>query len=227
MPPESNGKMLSAIMNQQFILHLIEDNRTEFDDNEYRKVYQFVLSAEVWPESEVQKRLIFRDSRRSTYNGFGVLSVKKVSEMVKYFICKEGSIFPTKLNKEMFYADFLHYKLHGQSISGLQYHAIQYGSAPVHYDTIYNNIDGVNKDIVVSYIMESTRLSCEARNLCIFTEEELQTLQVVAAKIQPMSTQEVIEKSHEEDAWKNHHKGNQIIPYTEGFTLKLITSVAM
>lgn len=40
-----------------------------------------------------------------------------------------------------------------------------------------------------------------------------------------MSTQEVIEKNHEEDAWKNHHKGNQITPYIEAFTLKLITSV--
>ena len=32
-----------------------------------------------------------------------------------------------------------------------------------------------------------------------------------------MSTQEVIEKSHEEDAWKHYRDGNQIIPYSEAF----------
>ena len=86
MPSESNGKMLSAIMNQQFMLHLIEDSKSEFDDAEYRKVCHSVLSAETRQESEVQRRLIFRDIRRSIYNGFGVISVKKVSEMVKFFI---------------------------------------------------------------------------------------------------------------------------------------------
>ena len=146
MPSESNGKLLSAAMNRQFMLHLLEDSRAEFDETEYTKVYQSILASEVKPENEAQKRLIYRDIRRSVYNGFGQMNVEKVSEMVKFFIFKEGSLFPTKLNKEMFYADFLHYKLHGQSINGLQYQAIQYGPVPVHYDTVYDNIDGISKE---------------------------------------------------------------------------------
>lgn len=222
IPSESNGKMLSAIMNQQFMIHLIEDSKAEFDEAEYNKIYQSVLSAKLKPESEVQKRLIFRDTRRSIYNGFGVLSVRKVSEMVKFFICEEGGIFPTKLNKAMFYADFLHYKLHGQSISGLQYQAIQYGPVPVHYDTVYDNIDGITKDIVVSHNMESTRLGCELCDQSVFSEEELQTLRFVHSRLTSLSTQAVIDMSHNEDAWKNHHEGNQIIPYSEAFTLRLM-----
>jgi len=42
------------------------------------------------------------------------------------------------------------------------------------------------------------------------------------AKIKPMSTQEVIDKSHQEDAWKLYHDGNQIIPYSEAFSLWLV-----
>lgn len=222
MPSESNGKMLSAIMNQQFMLHLVEDSKTEFDETEYNKVYHSVLFAEVRKESEVQKKLIFRDIRRSIYNGFGVISVKKVSEMVKFFIHEEGGISPTKLNKEMFYADFLHYKMHGQSISGLQYQAIQYGPVPVHYDTIYDNIDGINKEIVVSHNMESTRLSCDTYDSSVFNEQELQTLHLIQSQLRSLSTQSVIAKSHEEDAWLNHHDGNQIIPYSEAFTLRFV-----
>ena len=222
MPSESNGKLLSAIMNQQFMLHLLEDSRAEFDEAEYNKVFQSILVAEAKLENEVQKRLIYRDIRRSVYNGFGQLNVEKVSEMVKFFIRKEGGVFPTKLNKEMFYADFLHYKLHGQSISGLQYQAIQYGPVPVHYDTIYDNIEGIRKEIVVAHDMESVRLSCSSCDTRVFSEQELKTLVEVMAKIQPMSTQEVIDKSHEEDAWKHYHKGNQVIPYSEAFSLVLV-----
>ena len=222
MPSESNGKLLSAAMNRQFMLHLLEDSRAEFDEGEYNKVYQSILASGVKPENEAQKRLIYRDIRRSVYNGFGQLNVEKTSEMVKFFICKEGGVFPTKLNKEMFYADFLHYKRHGQSISGLQYQAIQYGPVPVHYDTVYDNIEGICKEIVVAHDMESTKLSCRSCDTSVFSEQELKTLVEVLAKIQPMSTQEVIEKSHKEDAWLRYRDGNQLIPYSEAFSIQLV-----
>ena len=100
IPSESNGKMLSAIMNRQFMIHLLKDSRAEFDENEYSKVLQSILASEAMPENEALKRLIYRDIRRSIYNGFGQLNVEKVSEMVKFFISKEGGLFPTKLNKD-------------------------------------------------------------------------------------------------------------------------------
>lgn len=219
VPSESNGKMLSAIMNRQFMLHLLEDSKAEFSDEEYQKVYQSVMASGHTTEDEEARRLIYRDTRRSIYNGFGVLSVKRVSEMVKFFVCREEGVFPTKLNKEMFYADFLHYKLHGQSISGLQYQAIQYGPVPVHYDTVYDNIDGISKEIVISHNMESTRLSCDGFDASVFTEHELQTLHAVLAMARPMNTKDLIDKSHEEDAWQNHRENNGLIPYSEAFTL--------
>ena len=219
VPSESNGKMLSAIMNRQFMLHLLEDSKAEFSGDEYQKVYQSVMSSDISNEDKATKRLIYRDMRRSIYNGFGVQSVRRVTEMVKFFVCQEGGVFPTKLNKEMFYADFLHYKLHGQSISGLQYQAIQYGPVPVHYDTVYDNIDGISKELVISHNMESTRLSCEGFDASVFSEQELQTLHAVLTMVRPMNTKDLIDKSHEEDAWLNHHEGNGLIPYSEAFTL--------
>lgn len=222
VPSESNGKLLSAIMNRQFMLQLLEDSRAEFDDSEYNKILRSVLASESKTQNNTQLRLIYRDIRRSIYNGFGQLDVSKVSEMIKFFIWREGGVFPTKLNKEMFYADFYHYKRHGQSISGLQYQAIQYGPVPVHYDTIYDNIDGIRKEIVIVHNMESSCLNCSTFDANVFSEQELKTLEVVFTKIKPMGTQELIDKSHEEDAWKNHCTGNQLIPYSEAFSLKLI-----
>ena len=222
IPSDSNGKLLSAAMNRQFMLHLLEDSRAEFDEAEYNKVYKLILASEAQLENEEQKTLIYRNIRRSIYNGFGQLNVNKVSEMIKFFICQEGGIFPTKLNKEMFYADFLHYKLHGQSISGLQYQAIQYGPVPVHYDTVYDNIDGIRKDIVIVHDMESVCLNCSSCDLSAFSKQELETLHIVLAIIKPMNTTEVIDRSHNEDAWKHYRNGNQLIPYSEAFSLRLV-----
>ena len=35
-----------------------------------------------------------------------------------------------------------------------------------------------------------------------------------------MTTQEVIEMSHVEEAWKDNREGNQLIPYSEAFDLR-------
>ena len=89
---------------------------------------------------------------------------------------------------------------------------------PVHYDTIYDNIEDINKEIVVAHDMESTRLSCSSCDTSVFNEQELKTLGVVLAMIQPMNTQEVIDKRRLEALlqWE------QIIPYSEAFSLVLV-----
>ena len=92
----------------------------------------------------------------------------------------------------------------------------------MHYDTVYDNIDGISKEIVVAHDMESTRLSCGSCDTTFFSEQELRTLNEILVKIKPMSTQDVIDKSHKEDAWKHYHDGNQIIPYSEAFSLRLV-----
>ena len=66
MPSESNGKLLSAAMNRQFMFHLLEDSRAEFDEAEYNKVYQSILASEAKPENEVQKKLIYRSLDRKS-----------------------------------------------------------------------------------------------------------------------------------------------------------------
>lgn len=45
IPSESNGKLLSAIMNRQFMIHLLKDSRAEFDESEYSKVLQSILAS--------------------------------------------------------------------------------------------------------------------------------------------------------------------------------------
>ena len=74
----------------------------------------------------------------------------------------------------------------------------------------------------MAHDMESTRLSCSSCDTSVFNKQELETLGAVLAKIQPISSQEVIDKSHLEDAWKHYREGNQLIPYSEAFSIQLV-----
>ena len=186
------------------------------------KIRNSILSAPEESISDKLTALFYSDTQCSVYNGFGSLNTNKVANMVKFFIHKEGSVFPTKLNKEMFYADFAHYRKHGRSISGLRYKAIKYGPVPFHYDTIYDNIDGVEKNIVISHNSESTCLSCDGYDSKSFSADELATLEHIFAITQELTTEQIVDKSHQEPAWANYNSQGGFIPYSEAFNLILL-----
>ena len=222
VPSESNGKMILAAKNKSFIVSLLDSSREQFTEAEYMKIRNSILSAPEESISDKLAALFYSDTQCSVYNGFGSLNTNKVANMVKFFIHKEGSVFPTKLNKEMFYADFAHYRKHGRSISGLRYKAIKYGPVPYHYDTIYDNIDGVEKNIVISHNSESTCLACDDYDSKAFTEDELSTLESVFAVTKDISTEQIVIESHKEPAWINYKSQNGFIPYSEAFSLVLL-----
>ena len=222
VPSESNGKMILAARNKNFILSLLDSSREQFSETEYTKIRNSILSAPEESVSDKLTTLFYSDTQCSVYNGFGSLNTNKVANMVKFFIRKEGSVFPTKLNKEMFYADFAHYRKHGRSISGLRYKAITYGPVPYHYDTIYDNIDGVEKNIVISHNSESTCLACDDYDPKAFTADEISTLESVFAVTKEISTEQIVIESHKEPAWINYKSQNGFIPYSEAFSLILL-----
>lgn len=222
MPSESNGKMLKAIGKRKILLNFLELAKSEFEETEFNRIRTKIISAVPADKDTEETALFYSDTSRSVFNGFSRLDSSKLKEMVRFFVSKEKDVFPTKLNKEMFYADFLHYKNYGQSISGLQYQAIQYGPVPYHFATIYDNMDSLDREYVFSHGQECLKLSCHSVDMSVFSEEEINTLQTVAEKTLRMSTKDLIDASHKEDAWLAYQDGKEFIPYTEALTLKFV-----
>lgn len=222
VPSESNGKIIVTIRNKQCMIALLEASRSEFSEAEYAKVKASIMSASDAPVKTMEQQLFYGRTERGLMNGFAEMNAEKLQAMVHFLIQNEGgSVCPTKLNKEMFYADFLHFRRHSKSISGLRYRAIKYGPVPEHFDTIYDNVDGVTKESVITYDSESIRLHCnECDTTSALTQEELDTLKYVSSILRPMKTSEVVELSHKEDAWKNYEATHGMIPYSEAYELK-------
>lgn len=220
MPSESNGRLIAALRKKSTTLTLLEEIRDIFEPSEYSKIRALIWSSSDKDPSLSKDSIFYRGTARTIENGYGAFCSEKVEEMVKFF-CGEGS-YPTKVNKQMFYADFLHYKHYGISISGLRYQAIHYGPVPVHYDTIYDNIEGLEKESILKNGGEVSVLHAVVpANLEVFNSTELDTLEMVRNKLSSLSTREIVELSHREEGWISAYPTKSVIPYSEAYSVEL------
>lgn len=224
VPSESNGKMIAAIKDKNVLLGLLKGCKDVFQPSEYDRILTSISMSEV-KEDEYSPlyQIIFSDSSRNIFNGYGYKNIRKLFDMVRYIIHKHGEVFQTKLNKLMFYADFFHYRKTGLSISGLQYRALNFGPVPDHYATIYDNVPGLGKKLIEAHDMVSTLLICDAICNCDnLSDAEKESIDYVVEKLRPFSVSQIIEASHEETGWLACSVAHAHIAYDEAFDLKLL-----
>jgi|GEM_PF-1505722 len=212
IPSDSDGRILAAVRNKQSMLIFLENARNELGEKEYLALRKSIASSKE-DDKDWRIPLFFQGTYKSLNNGYVTPSAEKLEQVVRFFVSREGSVFPTKLNKKLFYADFLHFKHHGQGITGLEYKAVQHGPLPAHYNTIYDNILGIESEIVLSRGMECGKFSCNGFNGSFFQKNELGTLETVAGKCVQMTTSEIISASHKEPAWMNNHHSRAAGPW--------------
>ncbi|PVD51071.1 hypothetical protein DC498_16790 [Terrimonas sp.] len=169
--------------------------------------------------------LMLGEKRPSLLNGYKVPSIEKVNNMVLYF-AEKVKPFKTKLNKLLFYADFLHFRKTCFSISGLTYQAIQKGPVPKNYDWLFDNT--MEKKLVKILLHDYGNYMGEqfvpaegsVFDEELFTASELKAMQIVANAFNNDTVNGIVNKSHEEDAWADNIDCFNTISYDYGFGLK-------
>lgn len=144
------------------------------------------------------------------------------------FFTEKLEPWKTKLNKLLFYADFLFYKNTGGSISGARYRAINMGPVPNNFNSIFeymancNDIDICITEFPDGHTGDQFKSNPERKfNPELFNEFELQVLNQVAEKFKNTTTSQIIDISHQESAWKENFKnGKNLIDYNYSFDLK-------
>lgn len=222
MPSEANGKILSSIKEPSVFKIFVENAKNQFEPKEYDKILLKLKKAIEYQKPNIQKQLIFDFSSRSAFNGYAMQSYSKLKNIILYYIEHCSDVFNTKMNKLLFYTDFLAYRKYGQAISGLEYRAIQFGPAPVRWDRVYSLIDDISQEIVEFPSGNSGTKLCStlSPDYNCFTAEELAILETVQNKFKNISAAEISELSHKENAWKKYHGTNQLIDFKEAFTLQ-------
>ena len=159
----------------------------------------------------------------SEYTGFKVPQLSKFIEMIVFFA--QLKPWKTKMNKLLFYSDFLHFKETCFSISGAQYKAISKGPVPKNFGGIFDfAADNDFVDIMYYEFDKGYGELFEPNknkkfNPSLFTKSELGVIKKVANNFKESTTSEIVEISHAEKAWKENVDGYNLISYKYGFDI--------
>ncbi len=170
---------------------------------------------------ELQDLFVAREEQ-DVYGGWVPQQVSKLREMMIYF-ASLPDMYETKLNKLLFYADFLHFKQHQVSISGSPYLAFPYGPVPQHYPFVQAELresqDLELREVFFASGESGTVLTaCRQPDLSQFTAEERATLQRIADELGGLTSRALSDRSHAEKAWTETPQ-RQLISYEKANAL--------
>lgn len=228
MPSTANAKLIQMAEDPKKFGDMVELCGT-LDDKTKIKYLQKSQSL-----IEVEERNRFASNFKSymlgahladVYSGYRNPNFEKFTEMVVYFSEKLAP-FKTKMNKLLFYSDFLMFKNTCFSMSGMRYKALELGPVPYNFQSIFeylskhNDIEIVYNRFPQGYVGEEFCANKERPfNPDLFTSDELAVLDKVAEAFKTTSTNDIIELSHLENAWKKNEKERDFISYEYAFEL--------
>lgn len=223
MPSVSNGRIIHSIINSPGTFDAyLESAREQLGEEIYLKIRRQIEEAHIKPVDEIRKNDIermFGDKYyRNEYNGYTAPAYDKLKNILLYYIEQMGGVFHTKMNKLLFYTDFLFYKKHQKGITGLAYSAIQYGPVPKNSFVVYSLMEGLRQELYrfENTEVEGTKLfSAEGAysDMSIFSDEEMEVINDVANRFRGMSATEISHESHNEQAWLQNQENRQLISY--------------
>ena len=225
IPNVSNGRLIRSAMNPQVMLSLVESAKECMDRYEYDKVYEKVKTMVSGLDGEginnpYEIIRVFAVGRGND-NGFAPLSLPKLRSIMLYLLESCCDIYYTKMNKLLFYADFLSYRERGQAMTGLSYRAMDYGPVPQKWDRIYSSFDDIEQETYIANGYEGIKLFGKSKaDLSQFSQEEIELLDNVIKQFGAASSSELSEISHQEKAWKECVNGRKLISFEYAFELK-------
>jgi len=160
-------------------------------------------------------------------SGFKEYDLEKLKNMILYLVKRLDGALKTKLNKLLWYCDFLHFKETSVSITGTQYVRLPYGPVPNNYDLITDVMqrEGLLDKNEIPFNTARGVVGEQFTTLAepeegIFSEEEIKVMNFVADKFRRYTSTRIKDMSHREAAYTKCEDGD-IISYEYGKELSL------
>lgn len=226
VPSVSNGRMIRSIMNPKVMLEMVESSKNELSVSEYEKIISkvqaIIASSETYKMEQYETRRIFT-TPRGVDNGYAQLSLSRLKNIMLYILNRCDEVWCTKMNKLLFYTDFMSYRERGMAMSGLSYRAIDFGPVPERWDRVYSEFPEVRQELrQVGDFVGSVLIASAEPDYAMFTDAELKVLDSICTHFSKMSSREISRISHDEDAWLNHHEKHEHIPFDDAYMIKAI-----
>ncbi len=217
VPSVAIGRLIMSIRNPATFIQQVSASVHFLTDKEIKKL---TLAAE-------NQNMEFIDEKvfPSRLNGYRQPDFAKIASVIAFFqVLRKISLFKTKLNKLLFYADFNAYRLTGYSITGLEYRAIQFGPVPAQFQKMYVDLSQRGQISIEEQYFGNGAYGDEIRasssfDKALFSDTELKVLEFVARQYGQLGTDDIVNLSHQEAGWYDNAEQKALINYRYAFEL--------
>ena len=211
--------MLELLKNPENMKAMLLKNRDKLNDAQYNRAMAVVNQM----LNENTNSALFSHINNTLqakpadiYSGYKKFDLEKFLNSILFFSTKDNELYKTKLNKYLFYFDFLTFKHTSVSATGSRYKKYPYGPVPEDYDLLlwvaekegYIEILPAQKYDYTGEIIKPLVDYDEA----IFTEEEFKILYKVLNMFIDKTTAAASQISHDEEGYKQT-KDRELISY--------------
>ena len=229
LPSESNASLIFLARNPLDFIRLVELSNLEENEKEnlIEKACKISEKKIQWQEKEWTLQVLMGDTKPDKERGFRRPDLFQIAGMVRYF-AEKASPYKTHMNKLLFYADFVHFRRHGRSISGAKYRAIEMGPVPNNFDAIFQfaENEGYIKMVHHEYpngsIGTKFSLNENFEKPTSLSDLEIKSMYDVYQRFKGAKSQEIIRTSHAEVAWTKNVDSRSYINYLDSYLIKAL-----
>lgn len=223
--PSSNNNLnlINVRDNLDFVENLFIANKEHMPKIDKNKLALKLKELKQWRNSSAIVNLVetrIEDINSTIFSGFKDFDYEIFKEMVIYLCSSINYVSKTKLNKLLFYSDFISFQKMILSMSGLAYEHNHYGPVPLNYTLLYESLkeDGVIDIIPFSNYEGEYIVPVNQDKFQYLSDQHIEILNSVIAKFKTFTAKDISDYSHEELAYSDT---NQNEPISYEYALKL------
>lgn len=215
--------MLMAYQNPMFTFECLNKHKVLFKPDKYTKISNRLIKIiedngnKYLKEQEIKSLyVIYTDACED--NGFKLLDINKITNIIGYYANSINNLYKVKLMKLLWYTDTLFFNRHGIAMTGLVYKHKPLGALPIGHNEIISlptlNVveEMINFDICYKICSD------KAIDPSIFSAEELDILKTLVSKFKNFSGKDIVDYMHKETAYINT-KADDIIKFSPTYKL--------
>lgn len=189
-------------------MQLLKERKENLSSTAFEKyVTAATTSYEAAQDSYLRKAIAAKYARiqnQREYNGDAKLNLDKAIDVIRYYASSTAvkGLYKVKLMKMLWYGDNLAYKQRDHAITGLAYQALPMGAVPIGHDSIIELKEVPCEEIEMG---DGTAYRFKLSTPSVFaalTEEEKEILDKVIKRVGRMTTEEIVNFMHQEEAYK-------------------------
>jgi len=225
IPNDSNSTLMNQAYKPKGFLSIIKEKEDLFTAKQFKILCDRIEEIINERKNICLQDYLFSESTRPTeFTGYKMPDIEKIENAVIYFL-QNPYTYITRLNKLLFYSDFLNFSKTGFSITGMRYAAIDKGPVPNNYNLLLSVLEkegAINCNNFVKNDYEYMKYTPTKKfEKELFSKKEIEVFETVLKKFKTEKTTKIINISHEEEGWKKNIKSKGLISYREyGFDLK-------